>query len=231
MLPLGGAGMEHGDAALPVAHQGIRIILDVVLPKTVGDEAFYLNELAAEELHEINEMDPLIEKDAASRVLSVGSPPACEVDDLAFAIDAAHVDDLSQLPGLDQSQGLAHRMMIAVVKSVLEQQAGLGLFNGDDPHHIPHVPAGRLLAKDVHVSRQARYRGIGGQIVRQTDKEYVQGLFDEFLIGCETFDAVGHDACGGEFLVADRDRLELWMTVNEVPSPLADDAVTGDAYF
>ena len=115
-------------------------------PKIVGNEAVDLIELAGEQAQQVDHVDALVKQHAAAGQLAFGAPGGlAEGDKLGLAVDAAQVDDLAQFAGLGDLQGVAYRIVVAVVEAVLKHQAGVFLLALDDPDDVRNVPPRRSL--------------------------------------------------------------------------------------
>ena len=75
--PLGGRRVQQGDDAVARPHERVRVVLDVVLPVPVRDEAVDVDELAREQTHQVDHVDALVEKNAASARASAWSASPC----------------------------------------------------------------------------------------------------------------------------------------------------------
>ena len=84
-----------------------------------------IDELAGEQPHHVDHVYALVEQDPPAGDLALGAPVLVEADHLRLAVHAAQIDDVAQLAALDDLQRVAHRLVVAMVESVLELQVGV----------------------------------------------------------------------------------------------------------
>ncbi|MEK9755171.1 MAG: hypothetical protein VW338_18420, partial [Rhodospirillaceae bacterium] len=67
----------------------------------------------------------MVEQDTAAGLLAAGAPGRLAPgDQLGLAVGALQVDDLAELARLDDTERVLHRVVVAVVETVLQHLAG-----------------------------------------------------------------------------------------------------------
>ena len=100
---------------------------------------------------------------------------------------------------------------------------------GDDARDVREVAAGRLFAKNMQAALQPGNGDLGSHVVRHAHEQGVERLLEELPILRMRSDAIAEAPRARKGAIAYRNGLEAGMLVDELPAPLADDAVSGDA--
>ena len=175
--------MQDGHPAVRRAHQGVGVVLHVVVPERVGDETVDLGELPGEQAQQVHHVDSLVQQHAAAGKRPLGAPRGlAEGDRLRLAVHAAQVDHLAELTVPHDLQGVADGIVIAVVEAVLELEGGMPALAGDDPDHVGDVPSGRLFAEHVQAAFEPGDGDLGVDVVGQADEQHVQVLIQDPLV-------------------------------------------------
>ena len=116
-----------------------------------------------------------------------------------------------------------------MVETVLKQYIDSFIFYFHDVFDILHISPRRLFTENVQLFFQAGDRHLRGKVVGQADEQNIQGFLQELQIMRVASHAIEHGGSFLEVLIAYGNRLQIGVFVNEHPSALSDDAVTGNA--
>src|SRR5580692_6308877 len=150
MSPLRRRRIKHAHHAVSGTHQRVGIVLDVIAPVVVGNEAVDFGEITAEQAHQVDHVYALVQQHTASSDRTFGAPAGLiEGDHLGLAVHRPDVDHPTEFSRMQDFQGILHRLVIAVIEAVLEFEARMSPLVSDDLMYLLDSATWRLFAEDM----------------------------------------------------------------------------------
>jgi hypothetical protein len=113
-------------------------------------------------------------------------------------------------------------MMVSMIESILKAELGVLTLSIDHPLNIFDGPSGGLFAENVKICLETRNGNLGSKVIRQTNEQDVQFLFEQRIIIGVVPDPIIERTALFKSDVANRSNLKCGMTINVFMPPLAD---------
>jgi hypothetical protein len=167
---------------------------------------------------------------SATGDLALGAPVLVEADHLRLAVDAAEIHHRAEIAALDDLQRIAHRLVVAVVETVLELQVRMRLLHLADPENVLDGAPRRLLAEHMQPTLEPLHHHRRGDVVPEAHEQHVEPLLEQLLPIAPHPHPIDRLARCVDGAIAHGHCLHTRMRVDVLPAYLAGAAVSGDAH-
>ena len=190
VLPLSERAVQHSDAPIFIAQQGEGIVFQREIPESGSAHALDLIKLAIEMTEEIEHVNALVEQDAAPGQRRAVTPFAGLAGAFRLAVDPAHPQNFTILTAINDLLRLHDAVVIAVIESHLQHQAGITFFRRHDALDIRHIAARGFFAEHMLAGIQGGDHHLGNKTVGRADKHRIDPGLDHRPVIREDFHIV-----------------------------------------